>query len=434
MSSGGATRIAADASPAFDSLLSGLTGPIGVAVSGGGDSMALLHLIDEWARSRGRAVEVATVDHGLREESAEEAQFVARACGRLGLRHEILRWRGWDGAGNLQAEARTARRRLLAEWAGRRGIEAVALGHTLDDQAETVLLRLGRGAGVDGLSAMTARSEALGLIWVRPLLESRRAALRDWLRRAGVEWIEDPSNEDLRFDRVRARRSLGALETFGVTAEGLAETAARMHAAREALDHGASALASAAARWGVCGELRLALAPLRAAPRELARRLLRAGLIAASGSEYGPRAEAEAQLMSAMLGFRLGGGRSLHGCLIRPEGPGHATISREAAAIDPAPTALAPGETIWDGRFLIANEGAEGASVAALGETGARRLSDLAEEGRWRPPAHWESALRAAKLTTPALWREGALIAAPLAGFGEGARARFLRPEDGWPG
>lgn len=415
-------------------MLDGLTGAVGVAVSGGGDSMALLHLIDEWAHARGRMIEVATVDHGLREESAEEAQFVARACSGLGLRHEILEWRGWDGAGNLQAEARTARRRLLAGWAARRGIAAVALGHTLDDQAETVLLRLGRGAGVDGLSAMAARMEALGTIWVRPLLETRRETLRGWLRSIGVDWIEDPSNEDLRFDRVRARRSLGALETLGVTAEGLAETATRMHAAREALDHGASGLAQAAARWGVCGELHLALAPLRAAPRELARRLLRGGLIAASGAEYGPRAEAEAQLLSAMLGFRLGGGRSLHGCLIRPEGPGHAVIAREAAALDPKPAPLALGETVWDGRFLVVNEGEEGASIAALGDAGAQRLSELAEEGLWRPPAHWDGTPRAAKLTTPALWRDGGLAAAPLAGFGNGARAHFLGADNAWRG
>ncbi|QIE55300.1 tRNA lysidine(34) synthetase TilS [Pikeienuella piscinae] len=422
---------------ALDTALGGETAPLGVAVSGGGDSMALLHLADAWATARGRALEVATVDHGLRAESAAEARLVGGAAGALGRPHEALEWRGWAGRGNLQAEARAARRRLLSAWAARRGLAAIALGHTMDDQAETVLLRLGRGAGVDGLSAMAARAEAAGAIWLRPLLGIRRAALRDWLRGRGVAWIEDPSNEDMRFDRVRARRSLSALAPLGVTAEGLSATAERMRGAREALDHGAAALAAKAAQWGACGELRLALPPLRAAPRELARRLLRSGLTRAAGAEYGPRAEAEAQLMNAMFAYKLGGGRSLHGCLIRPDGPLHVVISREEAAVDAAPAPLGAEGLIWDGRFLVAiTPSADDecdAAVAPLGEAGARRLAELSGAGLWRAPQHWAAAPRAARLTTPALWRGGKLKAAPLAEYGAGATARFMAAGDGWP-
>ncbi|MFO1142994.1 MAG: ATP-binding protein, partial [Amaricoccus sp.] len=117
-------------------------GDIGVAVSGGGDSVALLLLLWEAAAAAGRGVAAITIDHGLRPEAAEEAGAVAALAGRLGVPHAVRRWDGWDGRGNLQDRARVARRGLIATWAGERGIGAVALGHTLDDQAETVLLRL----------------------------------------------------------------------------------------------------------------------------------------------------------------------------------------------------------------------------------------------------------------------------------------------------
>ncbi len=428
-----AAPVLPEVAEALDALLAGAAPRLGLAVSGGGDSMALMHAAADWAKARGAALSVATVDHGLRPESAAEAAFVAREAAALSLPHETIRWEeGRGAAGNLQAAARAARRRLLSAWAAREGLEAVALGHTMDDQAETVLMRLARGSGVDGLSAMAARTEAEGAVWLRPLLGLRRADLRAFLEARGAAWVEDPSNDDPRFDRVRARRSLEALDPLGLTAEGLSSTAARMRSAREALDHAAAALAAEAAREGACGEMRLAVAPLRAAPTELSRRLLRAALARVSGAEYGARAEAEAALMSAILSWRLGGGRSLHGCLIRPDGPSHVMLAREAAAVDPAPMALPEGGAIWDGRFFLAARAGENGLVAPLGEAGARRLTELAATGEWRAPAHWRAAPQAARITTPALWRGEALAAAPLAGWGEGLTAR--RAGAGWPG
>ena len=186
-------------------------GEIGVAVSGGGDSVALLLLLEAAAARVGRSVAAVTIDHGLRPESAGEAAAVAALCAGRGIAHETRRWEGWDEAGNLQGRARQARRALIAGWARGRGIGAVALGHTLDDQAETVVLRLARGSGVDGLAGMAAVVRAEGVLWLRPLLGVRRAALRGWLEAEGMGWSEDPSNLDLRFDRdPRPRGAAGA--------------------------------------------------------------------------------------------------------------------------------------------------------------------------------------------------------------------------------
>ncbi|MEM7547331.1 MAG: tRNA lysidine(34) synthetase TilS [Pseudomonadota bacterium] len=406
---------------------------MGLSVSGGGDSMALMYLAHRWSADRGTALRVAVVDHGLRADSAAEAAFVQDRAAALGMEADVLRWTDWSGQGNLQAAARRARRDLVAAWARRQGIGTVALGHTMDDQAETVLMRLGRGAGVDGLSAMAPQSEAAGLRWLRPLLGLRREALRRWLVAGGREWVDDPSNDDPRFDRVRARAALGHLHDLGVTVEGLSATSDRLRDAREALDQGVAALAAQAATWGHCGELRLNLAALRAAPAELARRLLRCGLRSVAGTAYGARAEAEAKLMSAMLGLQLGGGRSLHGCIIRPDGPTSVVVMREVAALDPLPRPFGEAPMLWDGRFRIAPRAPiADARIAPLGEAGLRHLRDVADAGQWAAPPAWRGAPRAAQLTTPALWQRGRLRAAPLADYGDQIDAVFVNCGPNW--
>ena len=142
---------------------------IGLSVSGGGDSTALLYLTKEWAERNKKTIFVATVDHGLREESLKEAQTVKNTCESLGIECTILKWTEWNKSGNLQDAARSARNRLISSWANGLGLNAVATGHTVDDQAETFLLRLARGSGVDGLSGMAALINKDGMIWFRPL-------------------------------------------------------------------------------------------------------------------------------------------------------------------------------------------------------------------------------------------------------------------------
>ena len=209
---------------------------IGVAVSGGSDSVALLHVLATLARGTQTTLHAATVDHGLRPEAAEEATHVARIAAGLGVAHETLHWRGWTGQGNLQDAARRARQDLLTRWASRTGISVIAFGHTADDQAETVLMRLGRAAGANGLSVIPRRRLHQGIVLLRPCLSLRRDDLRAYLDRQGIAWVDDPSNDDPRFDRVRARRALPVLETLGIGVDALSAVAANMADVREALD------------------------------------------------------------------------------------------------------------------------------------------------------------------------------------------------------
>jgi len=180
---------------------------IALAVSGGGDSMALLHLAHRWARGRGVSLHALTVDHGLRPDSAAEAAGVAAFCAAHGIAHRILTWSG-DGDGNLPDAARRGRYAAMADACTEAGATMLLTGHTLDDQAETVLMRLGRGSGVDGLAAMRAMTPLWGVQLFRPLLGLRREDLRDMLRGAGVAWVDDPTNEDRGYTRIRARDAL----------------------------------------------------------------------------------------------------------------------------------------------------------------------------------------------------------------------------------
>ena len=204
---------------------------IGVAVSGGPDSVALLLLA---AACRPGQVRAATVDHRLRPESAAEARFVAGLCGRLDVPHATLAVEVPRGA-SLQAHARHARYRALEDWAIDQSLAAIATAHHADDQAETVLMRLARGAGLSGLAG-TRRSRMLAkdILLVRPLLGWRRAELRQIVEAAAIVPVDDPANRDPRHDRSRFR---GLVERSDwAEAERLASSAQWLADAEEAIE------------------------------------------------------------------------------------------------------------------------------------------------------------------------------------------------------
>ena len=214
---------------------------IGIAVSGGPDSLALLLLA---AAARPGRIEAATVDHALRPESRAEADQVADVCARLGVPHTILPI-AWETTPEtaLQERAREERYRLLGDWAGERGLDAIATAHHADDQAETLLMRLNRGAGVRGLGAIRPNSAVpgTGTDLIRPLLAWRRSELEAICVSAGVQPIADPSNADDRYERIRVRQGLADAQWLDPTA--IAKSAAHLAAADEALDWMAQSLA-----------------------------------------------------------------------------------------------------------------------------------------------------------------------------------------------
>ncbi len=371
---------------------------IGVAVSGGSDSLALLHLLADWGRAE---LVAATVDHRLRPEAAEEAAFVAERCAALGVPHSVVVWDGWDGKGNLQAEARRSRYSLLADWAGAVGIGAVALGHTMDDQAETFLMRVSRRAGVDGLARMNTVFERHRQRFDRPLLGTPRATLQAYLEARDIPWISDPSNEDERFDRVRAREAMGYLAPLGIDARALYEVAGHLEDASRALAQAAYEFAERKVS-SAAGDLVIDRAALRQLPHETRRRLLAAALCWVGSAAYPPRREA---LEGVDLAVGAGEGATLHGCRILTSAM-TVRITREHAAV----AALAsPTTERWDGRWQLEGPHQGGLEVRAVGEA----LNTCPD---WRATG----LPRATLLASPGIWAGEALLAAPVAGYNAG--------------
>jgi tRNA(Ile)-lysidine synthase len=208
-----ASRLPDGLTASLDRLCRIAAGPVCVAVSGGGDSLALLLIAADWARTSGRRVLALTVDHGLRPEAAAEARFVAETAARYGIEHRTLRWRAPQPG---QAKARTARHDLLAAAAREAGSVILLTAHTEDDQAETFLIRARAGsgwyglAGIQPLSLSPAETSGVPVFLARPLLGTSRADLRELLRANGQGWVEDPSNDNPVYERVRMRQRLTA--------------------------------------------------------------------------------------------------------------------------------------------------------------------------------------------------------------------------------
>ncbi len=249
------------------------------AVSGGPDSITMMHLLARWSAAAQRPpVLVATVDHGLRPEAADEAAFVAREATALGLPHRTLPWTGDKPRTGLQEAAREARYRLLGQYAREEGASHLVTAHTEDDQAETVLMRLARGSGLSGLAGMRRERDREGIRHVRPLLDWPKSSLLDLCRAEGWPFVSDPSNVDERFARVRWRKLMPLLAAEGLTASRLARLSERMRRADEALDTKARDALEQAGPMTVDDGLSFQACPLAHEPFEIALRVLEQAL------------------------------------------------------------------------------------------------------------------------------------------------------------
>jgi tRNA(Ile)-lysidine synthase len=316
--------------------------PGALAVSGGGDSTALMFLAAQWARESECEIPIIlTVDHGLVPGSGRIADEVVARAQALELEAHVLVWRGRKPASDIENAARAARYRLMGNWCQWHGIPALHVAHTLEDQAETFLLRLARGSGVDGLGAMHRIAPFPlqgfeGLRVVRPLLGVPRARLRALLAKQGVRWHEDAMNADPRFARVRLRAAWPALEAAGLSAERIADAAKHLARARAALDHNTVGLLAAASQIHENYVL-VDAAALAAAPREIGLRALARVLMQVSARDYRPRFERLESLFDAICMGSFARGRTLHGCIVKPALKRHQCFGPATLMIGPEP-------------------------------------------------------------------------------------------------
>ena len=437
----------------FADAMGALLGPdfpsdIGLAVSGGGDSMAMLYLAHNWTRVWGTGLWVVTVDHGFRPEAADEARVVAAECAVLGWPHATLRWH-WDGSGNKMDAARRGRLETIDRWRG--VLTHVLMAHTRDDLAETFLMRLARGSGVEGLSAMAAsrtvghdglralsKAECDGALppqcetikggpgrlgsfdVIRPCLDMTRAELRHYLKTLKGRWVEDPSNDDPAYDRVRVRQALPQFAALGLTVDVLADTADRMARAREALVRRALSVWDEIGQEGhvgstPTGEILFDRTGFEAVERDTQMRLLAAALQWVATAEYRPRAEPLDALLDRLLG---GGGGTLHGCEARMERD-QVRVFREYKTVAQITLPHAAND-LWDRRwrvFATAFRETDGIEIRALGDTG---WAQVADKPVGCPPFH-------AARSLPALWQGDRLLACDALGVGPGHTTRL------WP-
>lgn len=422
---------------------------VALAVSGGRDSMALLLLAARWAAADPSAapeIHVLTVDHGLRAAASKEAEQVTRWARAAGLQAHALALTEAP-AGNLQAWARQARLRAMGLWCVRHGVGALVLAHHLEDQAETVLQRISRGSGLDGLAAMSQRDRfplplpgllpeglerAARLHLVRPLLQVPRARLEATLADAGQAFIEDPSNHDPQFQRVAMRQAAGALVQVGLTPERLALAADWSRLALPVLEAAADRLAEAAVEIHPAGAFRLHREIYQEAEQETRLRLLARLIGRLSGAPLRPRLTKLSSLDEALSAganapFRA---RTLGGVFLFQERgrSGKVVLGREVRAVErrepvgPLAKRLGPipeqAAFTWDGRWQLEWRGPEqgqprlsleGLSIRTLGAAGVQALKAQGVDPVLLP----DDALAQ---TLPSLWRSGELIWTPIEG------------------
>ena len=397
---------------------------LAVAVSGGADSLALLCLLARWRGQGGSGPDLTplTVDHRLRAESRREADMVAETARGLGLQHATLTWEEPQArTGSLQARARAARYDLMAAYCHAHDIPALVTAHHLDDQAETFLMRLKRGSGLDGLAAIPEESVWAGIAVHRPLLDIPKARLAATLEGLGVCWVEDPSNEDRRFERVRLRAERDAFARLGLAPEALALSAKRLRRARTAIERSADDFLVTHAAVSDAGFCTLAAAALAEAPAEIALRAL-ARMLASVGGRPEPIRLSKLEALLGALEAHRDKAHTLGGCRIEPHGS-KLGIFRETRRAGLPVLELKPGErALWDNRFRVELAGSESAPVIV------RAWGDWAGEKASVPP-RLAALPRFARIALPICSRGEALFLPSLssdAAASLGFRANFV--------
>jgi tRNA(Ile)-lysidine synthase len=403
---------------------------LAVAVSGGPDSMALAWCARQWAQDQGVDLVALIVDHALRPESSAEVALVRDRLQALGLKSEILRWDHAPVTAKLHAAARAARYDLLLDACRRHGIHDLVLAHHRDDQAETVLMRLAKGSGIDGLAGMAAVTVKDGMRLLRPFLALPKSRLIATCQTKEIPFVTDPSNESERFARGRLRRVLPLLEAEGLSAERLCDLAARAADAKEALDHVTRQFLNAHTTRDDAGVIGIDKPALMAQPREIVLRALTTSLRHIHRGEHSPERAALLSLWHDIQTTEPLPARTLHGCLIAGT-ERHVMVMREIGAITVAP-AIRPGETLrWDGRWTVMLDqtlSATDLTVRPLGHPPHETLDRLAPDLRHKIP---QGRARAA---LPALWRNETLIAAPtFNAAGQVAGQLKIALARGWP-
>ncbi len=402
----------------FQDLMSGLgrdqslDTSISVAVSGGADSMALALLLKDWTQKRRIQLTALIVNHGLRGESFTEALGVATQLRRYGIRSHILTWRKTAVMHTgIQEKARDARYNLMLSWCKKHGVKQLYLGHHQDDQVETFLQALGRGAGVNGLAAMRPLSVRDDCTLVRPLLSVAKARLIATLKSLDVAWVEDPSNQDAKYTRSRLRKAMPILAELGLRPIQISQSIEKLAAARFLMDRLADAFFAEHAHIYPEGYMAVGREEFLNLEKEIALQCLRTAVQKMGGGTPAPRRNSLEKIYQMLRNKQESKGRkfqvSLGGCVLFTQGS-TIVIAREVRNLERIE--INGSCLVWDQRFeinLLENIKIEKLSIAALGAEGWSEL-----KRRKQVPADWNLPYLVT-ISLPAIYTLDGLLVAP---------------------
>jgi tRNA(Ile)-lysidine synthase len=389
----------------FSSLISETTS-IAVAVSGGADSMALSILLADLAENKPRKIVALTVDHGLRENSAGEARKVANWLAPYGVEHKTLLWKGKKPINGVQAGARNARYDLMATWCRKNKFTVLMTAHHLEDQIETFLMRTERGSGLDGLASMCPVVALKGVMLIRPLLSVSKVRLRAFLREKEQVWIEDPSNNNLAFQRARIRQLVEKLESRGLLPAETRRLIVHLAVLRQQFSSVVKLFFERAVRimpetYGI-----VHFEALKYLPDPVLERVLVQIIFELSGNFYPPRRQClklsiEKIKSIETINFTLGGCRFIF------EGS-KVIVCRDQRSISKKQV-VAGNNFNWDGLFQVVISGPTGVTgrIGPLGKKGWIKIVEKCPELKNIPIPH------PVRLTLPALFDDNEVVEVP---------------------
>jgi len=392
---------------------------LAVAFSGGVDSTAMVLLAARWVKRRGGEVLAVTVDHRLRQASTAEAELAQSRVKALGINGTILRWENTQPSTGIQNAAREARYELMSGWCRRKGILHLLLAHHQEDQAETMLHRLGRQTGADGLAGMARIRETADVRLLRPCLNVLRYRLQAVVEAQGLEWVDDPSNQDPAYARVRLRNLLPALEVEQISPVALGGTALRLAEVRQSMENQMALVLAKSAEMSSLGYARIDSAAIIDTEREIARRILERLLGTVGGNLYSARRHTVNHLLDDIRRNGHFKPRTLAGCRIIKI-KDDVLIVREVARC-PIQNVI-PGDWVdWDNRYRIlvsttCKSKRSDFLVRALGDGLPRKSSEKVTK----------SALKnlniAVRRALPSVWDRNGLLSVPHLGYGRTPR------------
>ena len=389
--------------------------PIALAVSGGPDSTAMMQIAALSKKLKNSNVTVIVIDHGLREESKNEANIVCKNAKLLGFKFKILKWNGVKPKTRVQEIARKTRYKLMTSWCKKKGIEKLFLAHHLDDQVETFLMRLGKGSGVDGLAVMNFVTETSSLKLVRPFLEIPKTRFIEILGITNLEWISDPSNFNSDYKRSRIRKILPILSKEGINSKQIGLVIKRMRSAKDALNSQTNTL------------LKKYLSNVDnvayflnkeffkdTKEKEILLRALEKIFMNISGSIYPPRRNKLENILSWILENNNVKAKTLTGVVVRKR-KSEFIFYREPddcyKSVNIRP--LTSRYSCWDDRFFLKANKSNNLQIRALGDVG---ITILKEEKILKRQGFQNVPLSAWK-TVPGVWSKKRLISVPTLGY-----------------